>query len=90
MEASIHCFDASDAALGKLICTNRADYDSKIITQGKAGTHALERFGAGCGSLPALSICRVPLALAQNSVCSPVVGSETRICLIFLEGLHTV
>lgn len=55
IKSSIHCFYASNVALGKLICTNRTDHDSKIIILGKHGTYSLEWFNALFISLFALS-----------------------------------
>lgn len=63
IESSIHCFYASNVALGKLICTSRTVHDSKIIILGKDGTYSLEQFSAIFISLFALSICRGSLLL---------------------------
>lgn len=83
----IHCCYASDAALGKLIRTNRRDTDSNMIILGKDGTQVCEHFGQL--SAPFLPAADAPPASALDGVCSPTVVPE--MCMPCpLEGLRTV
>lgn len=84
--SSIHCFYASDVALGKLICINRTDNDSKIAILGKDGTHTPECFLQF--SSPSL-----PSAYVAGPSCFGVKSRlhlRLRTRLVLLRGPHVV